>query len=134
MKIAQIALVVRDYDEAIAWFVEKLGFVVLEDTRLSESKRWVRVAPSSGATFCLLLARAANEEQSSRIGNQAGGRVFLFLHTDDFSRDHADFVARGVHFVEEPRREEYGRVCVFEDLYGNRWDLVQYSASHPLAY
>jgi catechol 2,3-dioxygenase-like lactoylglutathione lyase family enzyme len=125
MKIAQIALVVRDYDEAIAWFVEKLGFVVLEDTRLSESKRWVRVAPSSEATFSLLLARAANEEQSSRIGNQAGGRVFLFLHTDDFARDHATLVARGVRFVEEPRREEYGRVCVFEDLYGNRWDLVE---------
>jgi catechol 2,3-dioxygenase-like lactoylglutathione lyase family enzyme len=125
MKIAQIALVVRDYDEAIAWFVDKLGFVVLEDTRLSESKRWVRVAPSSDAAFCLLLARAANEEQSSRIGNQAGGRVFLFLHTDDFARDHAAFVTRGVHFVEEPRHEEYGRVCVFEDLYGNRWDLVE---------
>ena len=125
MEIAQIALVVRDYDEAIAWFTGKLGFVMLEDTRLSDTKRWVRVAPSKDAAFCLLLARAANEEQSSRVGNQAGGRVFLFLHTDDFTRDHGAFVTRGVRFVEEPRHEEYGRVCVFEDLYGNRWDLVE---------
>ena len=125
MKIAQIALVVREYDEAIAWFVDKLGFVVLEDTRLSESKRWVRVAPAIDSAFCLLLARAANQEQSSRIGNQAGGRVFLFLDTDDFTRDHAALVTRGVRFVEEPRHETYGWVCVFEDLYGNRWDLVE---------
>jgi len=125
MEIAQIALVVRDYDEAIAWYTGKLGFVVLEDTRLSDTKRWVRVAPSKASAFCLLLARAANEEQSSRVGNQAGGRVFLFLHTDDFTRDHSAFVTRGVQFVEKPRREAYGRVCVFEDLYGNRWDLVE---------
>ena len=125
MKIAQIALVVRDYDEAVAWYTQKLGFVLLEDTRISDTKRWVRVAPTKDAAFCLLLARAANEEQASRIGNQAGGRVFLFLHTDDFARDHGAFVTRGVHFVEEPRHEAYGRVCVFEDLYGNRWDLVE---------
>ena len=125
MRIAQIALVVRDYDEAIAWYTQKLGFVLLEDTRLSDRKRWVRVAPSPDSTFCLLLARAATEEQATRIGNQAGGRVFLFLHTDDFTRDYDAFVTRGVPFVEEPRHEEYGRVCVFEDLYGNRWDLVE---------
>ena len=125
MKIAQIALVVRDYDEAIAWYTSRLGFVVLEDTRLSDTKRWVRVAPAKDSAFCLLLARAATPEQESRVGNQAGGRVFLFLHTDDFSRDHGAFVTRGVHFVEEPRHEDYGRVCVFEDLYGNRWDLIE---------
>lgn len=123
MKIAQIALLVRDYDEAIAWYTEKLGFALLEDTRISDTKRWVRVGPPG--EFCLLLARAANEEQSSRVGNQTGGRVFLFLHSDDFTGDHAVFAQRGVRFVEEPRREEYGRVCVFEDLYGNRWDLVE---------
>jgi hypothetical protein len=98
---------------------------LLEDTRLSDSKRWVRVAPSRDSEFCLLLARAANEEQESRVGNQAGGRVFLFLETDDFDRDHANFSARGIRFVEAPRAEAYGRVCVFEDLYGNRWDLIE---------
>ena len=124
-RISAISLVVRDYDEAIAWFVGKLDFVLLEDTPVGPSKRWVRVAPSPEATFCLLLARAANPEQESRIGNQTGGRVFLFLETDDFARDHAAFLARGVGFVEDPRSESYGRVCVFEDLCGNRWDLVE---------
>jgi len=122
LEITQIALVVRDYDEAITWFVEKLGFTCLEDTPLANGKRWVRVGP--GGDFSLLLARAATPEQSTRVGNQAGGRVFLFLETDDFARDHAAFTARGVRFVEEPRREDYGMVCVFEDLYGNRWDLI----------
>jgi catechol 2,3-dioxygenase-like lactoylglutathione lyase family enzyme len=120
-----IALVVRDYDEAIAWYTAKLGFVLLEDTPVGGAKRWVRVAPAADAAFALLLARAATREQESRIGNQAGGRVFLFLETDDFARDHAAFTARGVRFVEAPRSEAYGRVAVFEDLHGNRWDLVE---------
>ena len=124
-RVTQIAPVVRDYDEALAWYTEKLGFVRIEDTRISDTKRWVRVAPSDDAGFALLLARAANAEQETRVGNQAGGRVFLFLETDDFARDHAEFTARGVRFVEPPRDEAYGRVCVFEDLYGNRWDLVE---------
>ena len=121
-RIAQIALVVRDYDEAIAWYVEKLGFTCLEDEDRGNGKRWVRVSP--GGDFSLLLARAATPEQVGRIGNQTGGRVFLFMETDDFARDHAAFTARGVRFIEEPRREDYGTVCVFEDLYGNRWDLI----------
>lgn len=125
LAIAQLALVVRDYDEAIAWYTRSLGFILMEDTRLSETKRWVRVAPSPDAAFALLLARAANPEQETRVGNQAGGRVFLFLETDDFARDHAAFVAHGVRFVEPPRQEAYGTVAVFEDLYGNRWDLVE---------
>jgi len=121
-RLTQIALVVRDYDEAVAWFVDKLGFRCLEDEPRENGKRWVRVGP--GGDFSLLLARAATPEQESRIGNQTGGRVFLFMETDDFARDHAAFTARGVRFVEEPRREDYGMVCVFEDLYGNRWDLI----------
>ncbi len=124
MKIAHVALVVRDYDEAIAWYTGKLGFSVLEDTPLSPDKRWVLVAPEKPGT-ALLLAKAANAEQVARIGNQTGGRVFLFLHTDDFARDHAAFQARGVRFVEAPRHETYGTVAVFEDLYGNRWDLIE---------
>ena len=121
----QLALVVRDYDEAIAWFTGKLGFALLEDTPLGGAKRWVRVGPpeSSGAT--LLLARAATPEQAACIGRQAGGRVFLFLQTDDIHRDHAAWQARGVRFRESPRRESYGRVAVFEDLYGNPWDLIE---------
>ncbi len=124
-RIVSIALVVRDYDEALAWFVGVLGFVCLEDEAREGGKRWVRVAPASDATFSVLLARAATPEQVTRVGNQAGGRVFLFLETDDFARDHAAFSARGVRFVEEPRHESYGTVCVFEDLYGNRWDLIE---------
>jgi len=121
-RITQISLVVREYDEALAWYTEKLGFTCLEDTPLAGGKRWVRVGP--GGDFSLLLARAASSEQATRVGNQTGGRVFLFLETDDFARDHAAFTAAGVRFVEEPRREDYGMVCVFEDLYGNRWDLI----------
>jgi catechol 2,3-dioxygenase-like lactoylglutathione lyase family enzyme len=124
-RITQIALVVADYDEALAWFVDKLGFVCLEDEAREGGKRWVRVAPAADAAFSLLLARAATPEQATRVGNQAGGRVFLFLETDDFARDHAAFSGRGVRFVEEPRHESYGTVCVFEDLYGNRWDLIE---------
>ena len=125
MHIAHIALVVRDYDEAIAWYTQKLGFVVVEDTALTPEKRWVRISPPGPHETQLLLARAATAEQTSRVGNQTGGRVFLFLHTDDFRRDHEAIKARGVRFVEEPRREAYGTVAVFEDLYGNRWDLVE---------
>lgn len=125
--IGSVALLVRDYDEAIAYFTTALGFELVEDTPLGGGKRWVRVAPPGGGT-ALLLARAANPEQLARVGDQAGGRVFLFLHTDDFARDHAAMLAQGVRFVEAPRRESYGTVVVFEDLYGNRWDLIQPAA------
>lgn len=121
--IGYVALVVRDYDEAIAYYTTALGFELVEDTPI-EGKRWVLVRPSGGGT-CLLLARAVNPEQASRVGNQTGGRVFLFLHTDDFRRDYEAMRARGVRFMEEPRREAYGTVAVFEDLYGNRWDLLE---------
>jgi catechol 2,3-dioxygenase-like lactoylglutathione lyase family enzyme len=123
--IAALALVVRDYDEAIAFFTGTLGFTLLEDTPLGGGKRWVRVAPAGSSAPALLLARAATPEQESRVGNQTGGRVFLFLETDDFWRDYRAFKARGVCFVEEPRRETYGQVVVFLDLYGNKWDLVE---------
>ncbi|WP_322507439.1 VOC family protein [Anaerolinea sp.] len=122
--LAQIALLVRDYDEAIAFFTQKMGFVLVEDTPLTPEKRWVRVCPPGGET-CLLLARAAIPEQQAFLGKQGGGRVFLFLHTDDFWRDYHAMRAQGVHFLEEPRHEPYGTVAVFEDLYGNRWDLIQ---------
>jgi catechol 2,3-dioxygenase-like lactoylglutathione lyase family enzyme len=127
-RLAQVSLLVRDYDEAIAFFTGGLGFVLLEDSPLGGAKRWVVVAPPAageGEGATLLLARAATPEQERRVGDQAGGRVFLFLRTDDFARDHAAFRARGVRFVEEPRDEAYGRVAVFLDLYGNRWDLVE---------
>ena len=124
-RLAQLALLVRDYDEAIAWYTQVLGFTLLEDTPLSPTKRWVRVAPPGTDGTALLLARAATPEQEAAVGRQAGGRVFLFLDTDDFARDHAAYAARGVRFVEAPRDEPYGRVVVFEDLYGTRWDLVE---------
>jgi len=123
-KIATLALLVRDYDEAIGFYVGKLGFVLVEDTPIGR-KRWVVVAPPGGGGARLLLARADGERQAERIGDQAGGRVFLFLETDDFARDHAAFTARGVRFLEPPRHEPYGTVAVFEDLYGNRWDLIE---------
>jgi len=123
--LAYITLVVRDYDDAIAYFTRVLGFELIEDAVLDARKRWVRVAPAGSRGVGLLLARAATPEQEARIGDQAGGRVFLFLHTDDFRRDHAAMKARGVRFIEEPRDEAYGTVAVFEDLYGNRWDLVE---------
>jgi catechol 2,3-dioxygenase-like lactoylglutathione lyase family enzyme len=128
--IAHVAIVVRDYDEAIAFYTGTLGFELIQDTRLSAEKRWVLVAPPGSGTS-LLLARAANAEQTSRIGNQTGGRVFLFLQTDDFHRDHQSMRARGVRFVEPPREEVYGLVAVFEDLYGNRWDLIEYRTQAP---
>lgn len=123
--IAHVALVVRDYDEAIDFYTRALGFKLIEDTPLAPGKRWVVVAPASAAATSLLLAKAANPEQASRVGNQTGGRVFLFLHTDDFERDHRAMSAHGVRFVEGPRHETYGTVAVFEDLYGNRWDLIE---------
>ena len=127
--LAHIALVVRDYDEAIAWFTGKLGFALVADEYQPEQdKRWVLVAPSGGGTS-LLLARAASPEQERFIGNQAGGRVFLFLATDDFARDHQAMAAGGVRFVREPKSAPYGTVAVFEDLYGNLWDLVEFSAA-----
>jgi catechol 2,3-dioxygenase-like lactoylglutathione lyase family enzyme len=123
--ITQLALVVRDYDEAIAFYTQSLGFDLLEDTSLGNGKRWVRVAPPGGGGSALLLARAATPEQESHIGDQTGGRVFLFLHTDDLQRDYEAMRARGVRFIEEPRHEDYGTVVVFLDLYGNKWDLVE---------
>ena len=122
--LGHVALVVREYDEAIAFFTRTLHFKLIEDTRLSEDKRWVLIAPPDSQGTSLLLARAATPEQASRIGNQTGGRVFLFLHTDDFWRDYRQMKARQVKFLEQPREESYGTVVVFEDLYGNKWDLL----------
>jgi len=129
--IAHIALVVADYDEAIRFYTEKLGFRLEEDTILSDTKRWVIVSPPGSAGCQLLLAKAANEEQQSRVGNQTGGRVFLFLYTDDFWRDYNDMVSKGISFVREPAKEPYGTVAVFADLYGNLWDLIQPSKNNP---
>ncbi len=124
--IALVSLVVRDYDEAIAYYTTALGFDLIEDSAREGGKRWVVVAPLGGRGASLLLARAATDDQKRSIGNQTGGRVFLFLHTDDFWRDYRTMLSRGVKFVEQPREETYGTVVVFEDLYGNRWDLVQH--------
>ena len=124
--IGYVSLVVRDYDEAIKFYVETLDFVLIEDTLVeSQNKRWVLVAPPGSAECRLLLARAVGQEQESRIGNQTGGRVFLFLHTDDFWRDFRRYRERGVVFIREPKEESYGTVAVFRDLYGNLWDLLQ---------
>ena len=123
-RIAQIALLVRDYGEAIAWFASALGFVLLEDSDHGNGKRWVRMAPSPDATFNLLLAKASTPEQQACIGKQHGGRVGFFLHTDDFAHDHARLGAAGAPFEGKPRHEAYGTVAVFRDLYGNRWDLI----------
>jgi catechol 2,3-dioxygenase-like lactoylglutathione lyase family enzyme len=123
--IGYVALLVRDYDEAISYFTETLAFTVVEDTNLGGDKRWVLVAPPGSVETRLVLAKAASADQLSRIGNQTGGRVFLFLHTDDFWRDYQAYRSRGVVFREEPREEPYGVVSVFEDLYGNRWDLTE---------
>jgi catechol 2,3-dioxygenase-like lactoylglutathione lyase family enzyme len=137
--IAHVAFLVREYDEAIRFFIEKLGFRLMEDTPMGEGKRWVLVAPSGrGAAggpgmqgTSLLLARAANEDQARMVGNQGGGRVFLFLHTEDFTRDYEGMRARGVVFLQEPRSESYGSVVVFQDLYGNKWDLLGPKVSGP---
>jgi catechol 2,3-dioxygenase-like lactoylglutathione lyase family enzyme len=126
-RLSCVTLLVRDYDEAKAYFIGVLGFTAIEDTPLEDGKRWVLVAPPSGETR-ILLAKAAAPEQMARIGDQTGGRVFLFLETDDFWRDYHAFKARGVKFTETPREEIYGTVAVFEDLYGNRWDLIERSS------
>lgn len=124
--IGYVALVVRDYDEAIDFYRDTLDFVLVEDTFIeAQNKRWVLLAPPASTESRLLLARAVGEEQRSRVGNQTGGRVFLFLHTDDFWRDFHRYKSRGVTFVREPREESYGTVAVFQDLYGNLWDLLQ---------
>jgi catechol 2,3-dioxygenase-like lactoylglutathione lyase family enzyme len=123
--LGNVALLVRDYDEAIAYYTQKLGFALLEDTALGNGNRWVRVAPPGAGETALLLARASTQAQARHIGMHAGGRVGLFLHTDDFHRDHAAMSARGVKFTENPREAAYGTVAVFEDLYGNRWDLLE---------
>lgn len=124
-QLGSVTFLGRDYDEAVAFFTRQLRFELAEDTPLGGGKRWVRVAPPGSAGPALLLARAATPEQAAAVGNQAGGRVFLFLHTDDFAHDHAEMQARGVRFLEEPRHETYGTVAVFADLYGNKWDLLQ---------
>lgn len=124
-RLAHIAVVVDDYDEAIRFYTEKLHFNLVEDSRLSESKRWVLVRPKGSNECCLLLAKAANEEQKSRVGNQTGGRVFLFLHTDDFERDYRNLLDNQIEIVRTPQKEEYGTVAVFKDLYGNLWDLIE---------
>ena len=121
--VGAVAILVPDYQEAIDYFAGTLGFTLIEDTRLSEEKRWVLVSPGAGT--CLLLAKARGERQSAAIGNQSGGRVFLFLTTDDFWRDYRTYMSRGVEFQEEPRHEEYGMVAVFTDRYGNQWDLIE---------
>ncbi|MFI0843978.1 VOC family protein [Mesorhizobium sp. IMUNJ 23232] len=123
-KIATVALVVAGYDEAIAWYTQKLGFTLFDNVDFGGGKRWVTVGPENGG-MRLLLAEAADENQRTRVGDQTGGRVFLFLETDDFSRDHAAMLAAGVNFCEAPRHEAYGTVAVFADLYGNLWDLIQ---------
>ncbi|XIE80644.1 VOC family protein [Streptomyces sp. SBR177] len=124
-----VTLLVRDYDEAVDFFTEALGFALVEDTDRGDGTRWVVVRPRGAAGGGLLLARAEGEAQEAAVGAQAGGRVGFFLHTDDFARDHARMSAAGVRFLEEPRHEPYGSVAVFEDLYGNRWDLLQPAAS-----
>ena len=123
--LAGISLVVNDYDEAIDFYTRKLSFTLLEDTRMSETKRWVVIAPPGSTGCTLLLAKAANDSQKAAVGNQTGGRVFLFLHTDNFDRDYNQMLKAGIEFIESPRQEAYGKVVVFVDLYGNRWDLIE---------
>lgn len=122
--LAHIALVVRDYDEAIEFYTKKLHFELIEDTKLSETKRWVLVAPKGSKGCQILLAKAVGDQKLA-IGNQSGGRVFLFLHTDDFDRDYENLINQNIKIFREPSQEEYGKVCVFEDLYGNLWDLIE---------
>lgn len=124
-QIFQLALVVKDYDEALDFYVGRLGFELLEDTSLSTEKRWVRVAPPGDSSCCLLLAKAASEEQLKAVGRQSGGRVFLFMHTDNLERDYREWCAKGVEIVREPVQEPFGQVFVFSDLYGNLWDVIQ---------
>ena len=123
--LAGISLVVNDYDEAIDFYTRKLSFNLLEDTRMSDTKRWVVIAPPGSTGCTILLAKAANDAQKAAVGNQTGGRVFLFLHTDNFDRDYNQMQEAGIEFIESPRQEVYGKVVVFADLYGNRWDLIE---------
>jgi catechol 2,3-dioxygenase-like lactoylglutathione lyase family enzyme len=132
--IVHIALVVKDYDEALDFYINKLNFTLIEDTYQPEQdKRWVVIAPPGSMGTTLLIARASKPEQEPFIGNQAGGRVFLFLNTDDFWRDYNSMLAKGIKFIREPKQAEYGMVAVFEDLYGNLWDLLQLNEDHPIA-
>lgn len=132
--IVHVALIVRDYDEAIAFYTEKLGFELIEDTfQPEQNKRWVVVSPPGSQGATLLLARASKPEQEPFIGRQTGGRVFLFLNTDDFWRDYAAMKRKGIKFIREPKEQDYGTVAVFEDLYGNLWDLLQLHEDHPIA-
>ena len=129
--LVQISLLVSDYDEAIDFYTNKLGFELIEDTYLPEQdKRWVLVVPPGGSGAAILLARASSPEQVAFVGNQAGGRVFLFLSTDDFWRDYNQYLSMGVHFVRDPEQRDYGTVAVFEDLYGNLWDLLEHNKGH----
>lgn len=129
-KLVHISILVNDYDEAIRFYVEKLDFELVEDRMLNEQKRWVLVKPRGSGTCCLLLAKAQGEKQRSYVGSQSGGRVFLFLETDDFGRDYQNLIKQEIRIVREPSDEDYGRVLVFEDLYGNQWDLIQYKGSY----
>ena len=129
-RLAHIAIVVNDYDDAIKFYTEKLHFELIEDTQLSETKRWVLVKPKGTGGCCLLLAKAANEEQLSRVGNQTGGRVFLFLHTDNFERDYQNLLDNQIEIVRFPQKEVYGTVAVFKDIYGNLWDLIEPSGEN----
>lgn len=132
--IVHIALVVKDYDEAIEFYTQKLNFTLIEDTYQPEqNKRWVVVAPPGSVGTTLLLAKASSSEQELSIGNQTGGRVFLFLNTDDFWRDYNDMLSKGIQFVREPKEQSYGMVAVFKDLYGNLWDLLQLKEDHPIS-
>ena len=124
-QIVNVALLVIDYDEAIDFYVNKLHFDLVEDSKLSESKRWVVVRPKGTSGMALLLAKASNERQLKSVGNQSGGRVFLFLHTDDFERDYNNLLEHSIKVIREPATEEWGKVCVFEDIYGNLWDLIE---------
>ncbi len=128
--IAHIALVVKDYDEAINWYRDKLNFTLIEDTELSSEKRWVMMAPPGAKETCILLAKAADEAQLAAVGNQSGGRVFLFLFTDDFQRGYVSMLANGVQFVRTPEDQPHGKVAVFKDLYGNLWDFIQPNGSN----
>ncbi len=133
--IIHIALVVKDYDEAIEFYTNKLHFTLIEDSyQREQDKRWVVIAPPGSTGTTILLARASNEEQTNIIGNQSGGRVFLFLNSDDFWRDYEDMKSKGINFVRPPKEQDYGMVAVFEDLYGNRWDLLQLNDDHPLSF
>lgn len=126
-KISHISILVDDYDKAIEFYTEKLNFVLLEDTIIDNNKRWVRIAPHKTSEFSLLLAKASNEVQKSRIGNQTGGKVFLFLYTDDFENDYQNLLHKNIKIIREPKTEPYGKILVFEDYFGNLWDLIEIS-------